>query len=78
MKKDNFIMNVTKFFETLGVDLFPYAIGLSKFESNTLFEPTKLQEIRQKVQDLDVEKLDDALKFSKELLDAKCAPRRKN
>jgi len=66
-------MNVGKLFEILGIDLLPYAMGLSKFTSNAPFEPTKLKEIREQVQGLDIKKLDEALNYTKELLDEESA-----
>lgn len=55
--------------ETLGIDLFPYAIGTVEFKSDAPFEPTKLGDIQNQVKDLDAKKLDDALVYSKGLLD---------
>jgi hypothetical protein len=66
-------MNIGKLFEILGIDLLPYAMGLSKFTSNAPFEPTKLKEIREQVQGLDIKKLDEALNYTKELLDEESA-----
>ncbi len=62
-------MDIEKILEATGIDLLPYAIGLSKFKSYPPFEPVKLTEIREKVQSLDTKELDDALEYSKELLD---------
>ncbi len=60
-------MKTAGFFEALGIDLIPYAIGSSKFESNPPFEPTKLTEIRDQVKALNGKKLDEALEYSKKL-----------
>jgi len=60
---------MNNFLEVTGIDLIPYAIGISKFGSSTPFVPTNFSDIRKKVQSLDVKKLDEALKYSKELLD---------
>lgn len=66
-------MKVEKLFEVLGIDLLPYAIGLSKFKSSAPFEPTKLMEIREQVRGLDIKKVDEALNYTKELLDEESA-----
>jgi len=62
-------MSIKNFLDVTGIDLIPYAIGLSKFTSNAPFEPTQLSAIREKVKSLDSKKLDEALNYSKELLD---------
>ena len=50
--------------------MIKYSIGLVKFEADAPFEPTKLPEIRNKVNDLSGEKIiDEALSYCKELLD---------
>jgi hypothetical protein len=66
-------MKIEKLFEIIGIDLIPYAIGLSKFKSNLPFEPIGLQDVRVQLQDLDAQKLEDALTYSKELLDSESA-----
>ena len=66
-------MNVKNILEVTGIDLIPYAIGLSKFVSSPPFEPTKLSDIKEKIQNLDAKKIDEALKYSKELLDEESA-----
>lgn len=62
-------MRIENVMEATGIDLIPYAIGLSKFTSKPSFEPVKLSDIRKKIHSLDSKKLDEALEYSKELLD---------
>jgi len=66
-------MNIKSILDTSGIDLIPYAVGLSKFNSNPPFEPTKLNDIKDKIANLDTKKLDEALKYGKELLDEESA-----
>lgn len=62
-------ISIKQLLDLTGLDLIPYAIGLSTFKSNAPFEPSKLKDIRDKIQILEVDVLEDALKYSKELLD---------
>jgi len=62
-------MNIKNFMDITGIDLIPYAIGVSKFISKPPFEPTKLSDINENIQGLNTEELDEALKYSKEILD---------
>lgn len=62
-------MNIKSLVETIGIDLVPYAIGWSKFTSKPSFEPAKINGILENVQNLGSKKLDEALKYSKQLLD---------
>jgi hypothetical protein len=62
-------MDVKSLLEATGIDLIPYAVGIRKFESRPPFEPTRLNDIRNKIQKLDSKKSDEALKYSQELLE---------
>ncbi|MGD0857292.1 MAG: hypothetical protein ABSA18_16085 [Dehalococcoidia bacterium] len=66
-------MNARKFLEILGIDLFPYAIGLSKFEDDAPLEQAKLEDIQKQVQGFDQNKMDDALNYTKGLFDEESA-----
>ncbi len=55
--------------DVLGLDVISYALGFKKFTSTVPFQPSKFKEIEDKVHDLADKKLDDALAFSKEILD---------
>jgi hypothetical protein len=62
-------MNVRKWLEIIGLDLIPYAIGLFTFINDASLEGMKLGGIYEKVQGLDLKKVEDALSYTKGLLD---------
>jgi hypothetical protein len=64
---------IKKIWELLAIDYIYYALGISKFKSKAPFEPSKLSEIKEKFHGLTARKIDDALSYSKELLDAESA-----
>ena len=70
---DNVTRQVLKILEISGLDLIPYAIGHSKFPSEPISETTKLDQIRNQVRELGTKETDDALSFSKGLLDEESA-----
>jgi hypothetical protein len=60
-------MGIKKIYEMIGLDYFPYAIGLSKIMPDVSSGPEELKDIKTKLQDLDDKKIDDALNYSRDL-----------
>jgi hypothetical protein len=68
--KKNSLLFIKRLLAFFGLDYLPYAIGSKKFTADAPFQPTKFKEIKEKLNDLTGEKIDDALSHSKEMLDA--------
>jgi hypothetical protein len=66
----SFVSIIQRITDSLGFDLIPYAIGLLKFKANAPFQPTKLNEIEKQLDGLTGKNIEDALSYSKEMLDA--------
>lgn len=66
-------MDARKLSELLGVDLIPYAFGLTEFDENKSNKPFTYKDIKEQIQGLGDKKLDDALNYSKELLNEESA-----
>lgn len=66
-------MNISKLLEITGIDLFPYAFGSKKIDGGVTIEPVKLKEFGESENDFNTDQLDEALNFSKCIVDEESA-----
>ncbi len=60
---------IRKIDNTIGLSVIWYALGFASFNANSPFEPSKFSDIRKKLGELDVDRLDNSLTYCKGLLD---------
>ena len=66
-------MNISRLLEITGIDLLPYAFGSKKIDCGATIEPTKLKGFGKSENDFDTDQLDEALNFSKSIVDEETA-----